>query len=78
MESRAKGDKEMVGTGNFGFGGDVDGGLGGETAGGGGGYRRYGDGDGQLIKWEDTASNTTLRNEPNDPLACAPGLELRL
>ena len=42
----------------------------------GGGERDRRDGDGRLIKWDDTAENIILGTEPNAPLAYAPGLEL--
>ena len=66
----------MVVIGRFGFGGDAYGGSGGVTDRGGGGDKRDGDGDGQLIKWEDTIENITLGVEPNAPLAYTPVLEL--
>ena len=58
----AKGVKDMVGAGGFGFGGNADSGLGGRTDDWGGRYGRDGDGygDGRIIKWEDTVANITL------------------
>ena len=37
---------------------------------------QYGDGDGRLIKWEDTVAKINLGIEPNDPLDYSPRLEL--
>ena len=74
-EAGTKFGNRMVGTGNFGFGGDADGGLGGGTYGGGGGDGQDGDGDGRLIKWYGTVSKKTLGTEPNAPLAYVTGLE---
>ena len=65
----------MVGTGRFEFGGDADDGSVGGTERGGGRDGRDGDGDRQLIKWEDNIEKITLGTEPNDPLTYDPGLE---
>ena len=75
-EARAKGGKEVVGVGRFGFGGDADGGSGGGIDGGGEVDRWDGDGDTRLMKWEDTVANVTLGMDPNYRLAYAPVLEI--
>ena len=75
-EAWSKGGKEVLGTGRFGFGGDVEGGLVGGTRRGGEGNVRDGDGYGRLIKWGDNVVDITLGTDHNDPLSYAPGLEL--
>ena len=76
-EAGARGGKEVVGTGRFGFGGDVDGGLGGGSDRGEGGSRQYRYRDRLLIKWGDTVANITLGLEPDSPLAYDLVLELQ-
>ena len=66
----------VVGSVRLGLGGDADGGLGSGTGGVGGGDRQYGNGYGQLIRWEDTVANVFLGTEPNPHIAYNPGLEL--
>ena len=75
-EAEAKGGKELVGTGWFGYGGYADSSPAGGTAGGGGGDGCDGDKYGRLIKWEGNVANITLGTDTNAPIAYASGLDL--
>ena len=76
-EARNKGGNAIVGTGEFGFGGDTYVGLGGEADEGGGketnGTETVNDG---YLSGEDTVVTITLGSEQNATLAYTLGLEL--
>ena len=74
--SGVTGVQTVEGAERTGLGGYLDGGSGGGMGGGGGGDGWDGDGDGKLVRWEDTAADVILATEPNAHLEYAPGLEL--
>ena len=75
--SGVTGVQSVVVSGRPGLGEDADGVLGCRMGGGGGVYGWDGDGERQIIRWEDTVANIIVGTDPNAPLAYAPGLDLQ-